>query len=155
MIKLTPSKKEAPKFIAFVCAFLYVVIAGFCIFGVIKFIDISFVDAWIYFLIAILLFVVLIVINYCFSWYKSAEFGKASGHYLLYRVTSIMDLFGNNITEYHIDRCKSYKWKRNNLIVKGDITVYEPMSDGCYKSKIIIYDATREVEALIKSYFGL
>lgn len=150
---LVPRKKVVPSFVPYICAVMYIIIVLLAIFGVANIVSNKTITFVCLIVVAVIV-LSLIAVNYSFSWYKSAEIHK-SNNFVSYDVVNVVSVLGRDITKYHIIRCDKFDWKGKDLIVHGDIEVFEPMSKGKHVKKITINDATTEVEDLLVKYFNI
>lgn len=153
MIKLSPSRKVVPHFIPYICSLLYLIIVVSIIAGVVMLVQKNSLGLLSFF-IAFLLILILFILDKIFSWYKSAEIYKGNS-FINYNVTNVIGVLGRDVTKYHINNIDFYKWHNNDIIVYGDIEVFEPMMKPKHVKKIKINDATIEVGNLLINYFNL
>lgn len=151
MIKIVPKKKVANEVLSYICAIVYIFII------IALFISLSLRNSR--FLAAgvvseVLMISFLVIVNFSFSWYRSAELKKGD-KFLVYDIENIIGVLGKTRTRYEIKKVNSYKLKKNKLILYGDITVYEPLSKGAKCKKVIINDTTEESINYILSYFKI
>lgn len=152
MVKLSPSKKVVPSSVPYICAMLYLFCGLFLIVSGVCLINKNLVGLW--FLVAsAVLILILFILSKLFSWYKSAELQKAKD-YVIYSVTDVVDVLGKNVTKYHIIKIDSYKIKGTELVIKGDIAVFEPLRKEKRINKLIVKDITDEGRQLILEFFG-
>lgn len=138
-MKITPKKKVIPAFIGYVSA-IFIIALLICFV-----ISIAQRNVLIIGLPLIVFAVYYIIFNFGFSWFKSAEILKRST-YIEYRVQDVVSVMGRDITSYKIKKIDSIKYTKNDIIIKGDITVQEPMSKVKNISKVRILDYTEEVK---------
>lgn len=151
MIKLVPSKKVAPFFIPYICAGVYIAVVVLVVTGIINLVTGDTLTALILLGISILTIALLVFVNFAFSWYKSAEL-CVYNNLLVYNITNIIGVLGKDITKYQIKSISSYKKKGKDLIVYGDIRVFEPMCKGKSVDKVIIYDINEDVVDMVNKY---
>lgn len=138
-MKIIPKKKVIPTFIGYVSAiFIIALLVCFVI-------SIAQRNVLIIGLPLVVFAVYYIIFNFGFSWFKSAEILKRNT-YIEYRVQDVVSVMGRDITSYKIKKIDSIKYTKNDIIIKGDITVQEPMSKVKNISKVRILDYTEEVK---------
>lgn len=142
-MKITPKKKVIPTFIGYVSA-IFIIALLICFI-----ISIAQRNVLIIGLPLIVFAVYYIIFNFGFSWFKSAEILKRST-YIEYRVQDVVSVMGRDITSYKIKKIDSIKYTKNDIIIKGDITVQEPMSKVKNISKVRILDYTEEVKEFLE-----
>lgn len=142
-MKITPRKKVIPTFIGYVSA-IFIIALLICFV-----ISIAQRNVLIIGLPLIVFAVYYIIFNFGFSWFKSAEILKRST-YIEYRVQDVVSVMGRDITSYKIKKIDSIKYTKNDIIIKGDITVQEPMSKVKNISKVRILDYTEEVKEFLE-----
>lgn len=138
-MKITPKKKVIPAFIGYISA-IFIIALLICFI-----ISIAQRNVLIIGLPLIVFAVYYIIFNFGFSWFKSAEVLKRNT-YIEYRVQDVVSVMGRDITSYKIKKIDSIKYTKNDIIIKGDITVQEPMSKVKNISKVKILDYTEEVK---------
>lgn len=138
-MKITPKKKVIPAFIGYVSA-IFIIALLICFI-----ISIAQRNVLIIGLPLVVFAVYYIIFNFGFSWFKSAEILKRKT-YIEYRVQDVVSVMGRDITSYKIKKIDSIKYTKNDIIIKGDITVQEPMSKVKNISKVKILDYTEEVK---------
>lgn len=138
-MKITPKKKVIPAFIGYISA-IFIIALLICFI-----ISIAQRNVLIIGLPLIVFAVYYIIFNFGFSWFKSAEILKRNT-YIEYRVQDVVSVMGRDITSYKIKKIDSIKYTKNDIIIKGDITVQEPMSKVKNISKVKILDYTEEVK---------
>lgn len=142
-MKITPKKKVIPTFIGYVSAiFIIALLVCFVI-------SIAQRNVLIIGLPLVVFAVYYIIFNFGFSWFKSAEILKRNT-YIEYRVQDVVSVMGRDITSYKIKKIDSIKYTKNDIIIKGDITVQEPMSKVKNISKVRILDYTEEVKEFLE-----
>lgn len=142
-MKITPRKKVIPTFIGYVSAiFIIALLVCFVI-------SIAQRNVLIISLPLVVFVVYYIIFNFGFSWFKSAEILKRNT-YIEYRVQDVVSVMGRDITSYKIKKIDSIKYTKNDIIIKGDITVQEPMSKVKNISKVRILDYTEEVKEFLE-----
>lgn len=142
-MKIIPKKKVIPAFIGYVSAiFIIALLVCFVI-------SIAQRNVLIIGLPLVVFAVYYIIFNFCFSWFKSAEILKRNT-YIEYRVQDVVSVMGRDITSYKIKKIDSIKYTKNDIIIKGDITVQEPMSKVKNISKVRILDYTEEVKEFLE-----
>lgn len=142
-MKIIPKKKVIPTFIGYVSAiFIIALLVCFVI-------SIAQRNVLIIGLPLIVFVVYYIIFNFGFSWFKSAEILKRN-EYIEYRVQDVVSVMGRDITSYKIKKIDSIKYTKNDIIIKGDITVQEPMSKVKNISKVRILDYTEEVKEFLE-----
>ena len=142
-MKITPKKKVIPTFIGYISAiFIIALVVCFVI-------SIAQKNVLIIGLPLVVFAVYYIIFNFCFSWFKSAEILKRNT-YIEYRVQDVVSVMGRDITSYKIKKIDSIKYTKNDIIIKGDITVQEPMSKVKNISKVRILDYTEEVKEFLE-----
>lgn len=142
-MKITPKKKVIPAFIGYVSAiFIIALLVCFVI-------SIAQRNVLIIGLPLVVFAVYYIIFNFGFSWFKSAEVLKRNT-YIEYRVQDVVSVMGRDITSYKIKKIDSIKYTKNDIIIKGDITVQEPMSKVKNISKVKILDYTEEVKEFLE-----
>lgn len=142
-MKITPRKKVIPTFIGYVSAiFIIALLVCFVI-------SIAQRNVLIIGLPLVVFAVYYIIFNFGFSWFKSAEILKRNT-YIEYRVQDVVSVMGRDITSYKIKKIDSIKYTKNDIIIKGDITVQEPMSKVKNISKVRILDYTEEVKEFLE-----
>lgn len=142
-MKITPKKKVIPAFIGYVSAiFIIALLVCFVI-------SIAQRNVLIIGLPLVVFAVYYIIFNFGFSWFKSAEILKRNT-YIEYRVQDVVSVMGRDITSYKIKKIDSIKYTKNDIIIKGDITVQEPMSKVKNISKVRILDYTEEVKEFLE-----
>lgn len=138
-MKITPKKKVIPAFMGYVTVvFILTLLALFIISIVEK-------NAIVIALPMLVFAIYYVIFNFGFSWFKSAELLDKST-YIEYRVQDVVSVLGKDITTYKIKKIDSIKYAKNDIIIKGDITVQEPMSKVRSISKVKIMDYTEEVK---------
>lgn len=142
-MKITPKKKVIPAFIGYVSA-IFIIALLICFI-----ISIAQRNVLIIGLPLIVFAVYYIIFNFGFSWFKSAEILKRST-YIEYRIQDVVSVMGRDITSYKIKKIDSIKYTKNDIIIKGDITVQEPMSKVKNISKVRILDYTEEVKEFLE-----
>lgn len=143
-MKITPKKKVIPAFIGYVSA-IFIIALLICFI-----ISIAQRNVLIIELPLVVFAVYYIVFNFGFSWFKSAEILKRNT-YIEYRVQDVVSVMGRDITSYKIKKIDSIKYTKNDIIIKGDITVQEPMSKVKSVSKVRILDYTEEVKEFFEN----
>lgn len=138
-MKITPKKKVIPAFIGYASAIFIIALLVCFIISIVQ------KNVLIIGLPLVVFAVYYIVFNFGFSWFKSAEILKR-GTYIEYRVQDVVSVMGMDITSYKIKKIDSIKYTKNDIIIKGDITVQEPMSKVKNISKVKILDYTEEVK---------
>lgn len=138
-MKITPKKKVIPAFIGYISA-IFIIALLICFI-----ISIAQRNVLIIGLPLIVFAVYYIIFNFGFSWFKSAEILKRNT-YIEYRVQDVVSVMGKDITSYKIKKIDFIKYTKNDIIIKGDITVQEPMSKVKNISKVKILDYTEEVK---------
>lgn len=138
-MKITPKKKVIPAFIGYVSA-IFIIALLICFI-----ISIAQRNVLIIGLPLVVFAVYYVIFNFGFSWFKSAEVLKRNT-YIEYRVQDVVSVIGRDITSYKIKKIDSIKYTKNDIIIKGDITVQEPMSKVKNISKVKILDYTEEVK---------
>lgn len=142
-MKIVPKKKVIPTFIGYVSAiFIIALLVCFVI-------SIAQRNVLIIGLPLVVFAVYYIIFNFGFSWFKSAEILKRNT-YIEYRVQDVVSVMGRDITSYKIKKIDSIKYTKNDIIIKGDITVQEPMSKVKNISKVRILDYTEEVKEFLE-----
>ena len=142
-MKIVPKKKVVPAFIGYVSAiFIIALLVCFVI-------SIAQRNVLIIGLPLVVFAVYYIIFNFGFSWFKSAEILKRNT-YIEYRVQDVVSVMGRDITSYKIKKIDSIKYTKNDIIIKGDITVQEPMSKVKNISKVRILDYTEEVKEFLE-----
>lgn len=142
-MKITPRKKVIPTFIGYVSAiFIIALLVCFVI-------SIAQRNVLIIGLPLVVFVVYYIIFNFGFSWFKSAEILKRNT-YIEYRIQDVVSVMGRDITSYRIKKIDSIKYTKNDIIIKGDITVQEPMSKVKNISKVRILDYTEEVKEFLE-----
>lgn len=142
-MKIIPKKKVIPTFIGYVSAiFIIALLVCFVI-------SIAQRNVLIIGLPLVVFVVYYIIFNFGFSWFKSAEILKRNT-YIEYRVQDVISVMGRDITSYKIKKIDSIKYTKNDIIIKGDITVQEPMSKVKNISKVRILDYTEEVKEFLE-----
>ncbi len=142
-MKITPKKKVIPTFIGYVSAiFIIALLVCFVI-------SIAQRNVLIIGLPLVVFAVYYIIFNFGFSWFKSAEILKRNT-YIEYRIQDVVSVMGRDITSYKIKKIDSIKYTKNDIIIKGDITVQEPMSKVKNISKVRILDYTEEVKEFLE-----
>lgn len=142
-MKIIPKKKVIPTFIGYVSAiFIIALLVCFVI-------SIAQRNVLIIGLPLVVFAVYYIIFNFGFSWFKSAEILKRNT-YIEYRVQDVVSVMGRDITSYKIKKIDSIKYTKNDIIIKGDITVQEPMSKVKNISKVRILDYTEEVKEFLE-----
>ena len=142
-MKITPKKKVIPTFIGYVSA-IFIIALLICFI-----ISIAQRNVLIIGLPLVVFAVYYIIFNFGFSWFKSAEILKRNT-YIEYRVQDVVSVMGRDITSYKIKKIDSIKYTKNDIIIKGDITVQEPMSKVKNISKVRILDYTEEVKEFLE-----
>lgn len=142
-MKITPKKKVIPTFIGYVSA-IFIIALLICFV-----ISIAQRNVLIIGLPLVVFTVYYIIFNFGFSWFKSAEILKRNT-YIEYRVQDVVSVMGRDITSYKIKKIDSIKYTKNDIIIKGDITVQEPMSKVKNISKVRILDYTEEVKEFLE-----
>lgn len=142
-MKITPKKKVIPAFIGYVSA-IFIIALLICFV-----ISIAQRNVLIIGLPLVVFTVYYIIFNFGFSWFKSAEILKRNT-YIEYRVQDVVSVMGRDITSYKIKKIDSIKYTKNDIIIKGDITVQEPMSKVKNISKVRILDYTEEVKEFLE-----
>lgn len=142
-MKIIPKKKVIPAFIGYVSA-IFIIALLICFV-----ISIAQRNVLIIGLPLIVFAVYYIIFNFCFSWFKSAEILKRNT-YIEYRIQDVVSVMGRDITSYKIKKIDSIKYTKNDIIIKGDITVQEPMSKVKNISKVRILDYTEEVKEFLE-----
>lgn len=138
-MKITPKKKVIPAFMGYVIVvFILTLLVLFVISIVEK-------NAIVIALPMLVFAIYYVIFNFGFSWFKSAELLDKST-YIEYRVQDVVSVLGKDITTYKIKKIDSIKYAKNDIIIKGDITVQEPMSKVRSISKVKIMDYTEEVK---------
>lgn len=138
-MKITPKKKAIPAFMGYVTVvFILTLLVLFVISIVEK-------NAIVIALPMLVFAIYYVIFNFGFSWFKSAELLDKST-YIEYRVQDVVSVLGKDITTYKIKKIDSIKYAKNDIIIKGDITVQEPMSKVRSISKVKIMDYTEEVK---------
>lgn len=138
-MKITPKKKVIPAFMGYVTVvFILTLLVLFVISIVEK-------NAIVVALPMLVFAIYYVIFNFGFSWFKSAELLDKST-YIEYRVQDVVSVLGKDITIYKIKKIDSIKYAKNDIIIKGDITVQEPMSKVRSISKVKIMDYTEEVK---------
>lgn len=138
-MKITPKKKVIPAFMGYVTVvFILTLLVLFVISIVEK-------NAIVIALPMLVFAIYYVIFNFGFSWFKSAELLDKST-YIEYRVQDVVSVLGKDITIYKIKKIDSIKYAKNDIIIKGDITVQEPMSKVRSISKVKIIDYTEEVK---------
>lgn len=138
-MKITPKKKVIPAFIGYISAIFIIALLICFIISIVQ------RNVLIIGLPLIVFAVYYIIFNFGFSWFKSAEILKRNT-YIEYRVQDVVSVMGRDITSYKIKKIDSIKYTKNDIIIKGDITVQEPMSKVKNISKVKILDYTEEVK---------
>ena len=138
-MKITPKKKVIPAFIGYVSA-IFIIALLICFI-----ISIAQRNVLVIGLPLVVFAVYYIIFNFGFSWFKSAEVLKRNT-YIEYKVQDVVSVMGRDITSYKIKKIDSIKYTKNDIIIKGDITVQEPMSKVKNISKVKILDYTEEVK---------
>lgn len=138
-MKITPKKKVIPAFIGYVSA-IFIIALLICFI-----ISIAQRNVLIIGLPLVVFVVYYIIFNFGFSWFKSAEILKRNT-YIEYRVQGVISVMGRDITSYKIKKIDSIEYTKNDIIIKGDITVQEPMSKVKNISKVKILEYTEEVK---------
>lgn len=142
-MKITPRKKVIPTFIGYVSAiFIIALLVCFVI-------SIAQRNVLIIGLPLVVFAIYYIIFNFGFSWFKSAEILKRNT-YIEYRVQDVVSVMGRDITSYKIKKIDSIKYTKSDIIIKGDITVQEPMSKVKNISKVRILDYTEEVKEFLE-----
>lgn len=142
-MKITPKKKVIPAFIGYVSA-IFIIALLICFV-----ISIAQRNVLIIGLPLVVFAVYYIIFNFGFSWFKSAEILKRN-EYIEYKVQDVVSVMGRDITSYKIKKIDSIKYTKNDIIIKGDITVQEPMSKVKNISKVRILDYTEEVKEFLE-----
>lgn len=142
-MKITPKKKVIPAFIGYVSA-IFIIALLICFV-----ISIAQRNVLIIGLPLVVFTVYYIIFNFGFSWFKSAEILKRNT-YIEYRVQDVVSVMGRDITSYKIKKIDSIKYTKNDIIIKGDITVQESMSRVKNISKVRILDYTEEVKEFLE-----
>lgn len=147
LIKINPSKRVVPMLVVVFCTLFYIAIAGLVIAG---FVLVYNKDTFsiVLFGMALLIVLLLIVINQCFSWYSSAEIFKCN-KFIAYNVKGVVSVLGRDTTKNHIYSVSRLHWSGRNLIVYGKVEVFEPMSRKKSKNKVKILDASEEVADML------
>lgn len=138
-MKITPKKKVIPAFIGYVSAIFIIALLVCFVISIAK------RNVLIIGLPLVVFAVYYIIFNFGFSWFKSAEIIKRNT-YIEYRLQDVVSVMGKDITSYKIKKIDSIKYTKNDIIIKGDITVQEPMSKVKNISKVKILDYTEEVK---------
>lgn len=142
-MKITPKKKVISAFIGYVSA-IFIIALLICFV-----ISIAQRNVLIIGLPLVAFTVYYIIFNFGFSWFKSAEILKRN-EYIEYKVQDVISVMGRDITSYRIKKIDSIKYTKNDIIIKGDITVQEPMSKVKNISKVRILDYTEEVKEFLE-----
>lgn len=142
-MKITPKKKVIPAFIGYVSA-IFIIALLICFV-----VSIARRNVLIIGLPLVVFAVYYIIFNFGFSWFKSAEILKRNT-YIEYRIQDVVSVMGRDITLYKIKKIDSIKYTKNDIIIKGDITVQEPMSKVKNISKVRILDYTEEVKEFLE-----
>lgn len=138
-MKITPKKKVIQAFMGYVTVIFILTLLVLFVISIVE-------KNAIVIALPMLVFVIYYVIfNFGFSWFKSAELLDKST-YIEYRVQDVVSVLGKDITTYKIKKIDSIKYAKNDIIIKGDITVQEPMSKVRSISKVKIMDYTEEVK---------
>lgn len=138
-MKIVPKKKVIPIFIGYISSVFIIALLVCFVFSIVK------RNVFIIALPVAVFAVYYIIFNFGFSWFKSAELLQRN-NYIEYKVQDIVSVLGKDITSYKIKKIDSIKYTKNDIIVKGDITVQEPMSKVKNISKVKILDYTEEVK---------
>jgi hypothetical protein len=145
-MNLKPSKPIAPKWLAYVGAIIYIVIAVLAIIGVVK-------SNYYYFIFPVIAVFILSFLSFKLSWYLGAKFYKGDKK-LVYEVTEIIDTLGANISKYEINRIDRIKKHKDYLEIFGDITYFEPRRKGKTVKKMKLHDYNSEVLDMLEGFKG-
>jgi hypothetical protein len=138
-MKITPKKKVIPAFMGYVTVVFILTLLVLFIISIVE------KNAIVIALPMLVFAIYYVIFNFGFSWFKSAELLDKST-YIEYRVQDVVSVLGKDITTYKIKKIDSIKYAKNDIIIKGDITVQEPMSKVRSISKVKIMDYTEEVK---------
>lgn len=142
-MKIVPKKKVIPAFIGYVSAIFIIALLVCFVISIVQ------RNVLIIGLPLVVFAVYYIIFNFGFSWFKSAEILKKN-EYIEYKVQDVVSVMGRDITSYKIKKIDSIKYTKNDIIIKGDITVQEPMSKVKNISKVRILDYTEEVKEFLE-----
>lgn len=140
-------KRPAPRFIPYLCALLYVVIAVCVIACIVTHL------LWLL-TIAGVVILCLFIISKLFSWYLHAELSKKGGK-ILYEITDIVDMMGSSKTTYHLQEVTSLTKKGTKGYLVGTFSLKEPFKKPTTVKKMIIQDISDEAIIFIKEEFSL
>lgn len=138
-MKITPKKKVIPAIMGYVTVVFILTLLVLFIISIVE------KNAIVIALPMLVFAIYYVIFNFGFSWFKSAELLDKST-YIEYRVQDVVSVLGKDITTYKIKKIDSIKYAKNDIIIKGDITVQEPMSKVRSISKVKIMDYTEEVK---------
>lgn len=144
-MKITPSKRIAPKWLPYVCAGLYVVVFILILVAI-------FTKTWQYCIVIPFIVAILIVIDNSLSWYTDAKLYEERGR-LIYDVNSVLDMMGHTLSHYEIKSISHVNFRKTGkTIITGDCTLKEPCKKTRPVKKVVILDSSHEVEQLILKF---
>lgn len=138
-MKITPKKKVIPAIMGYVTVIFILTLLVLFVISIVE------KNAIVIALPMLVFAIYYVIFNFGFSWFKSAELLDKST-YIEYRVQDVVSVLGKDITTYKIKKIDSIKYAKNDIIIKGAITVQEPMSKVRSISKVKIMDYTEEVK---------
>ena len=142
---ISSEKKTVSNFMPYLCAFFYVVVAVCIILSLCHPESILICS-----IVGIPISIFLLVVGIKFSWYICAEL-KESDKGIIYEITEVLDMMGNQKTRYTIRKVSGVVVKKSKLIITGDITCKEPMCKEKSVKKLVIKDYNEKVLNFFKN----
>lgn len=134
VVRLLPSKRIAPSWVAYFCAVAYLY------FGVVAVAVLHFKNYALLWSVPVLV-LILLAMNYSLSWYKYAELYPFSD-YVVYELENLVGVLGRNRSRYEIKSITKIHRKSSSVTLYGEIYNKEPMQKLKPVKKVVIYDIT-------------
>lgn len=144
-VVIYPKKPIAKKQLGYLVSSIYLAIVVLII---------SYIFLWNHFILCIVagLSCINIFFSKKYSWFERAELEEKQGK-LIFTYWDIVDTFGNNKSVYTIGRVSGIKERKGgSLVIKGDITVKEPLLKAKSVKKVVINEVTDEFMSLLLSF---